>query len=99
MSPGLPSPITNVCPLEQVCADTRAICALPSATHVADCPPPLQCGICTADRRYACLNATTFAYCFGNPFPSPVTDNCPLGSFCDVMATPPAFCTLDSSVS
>lgn len=82
-----------------MCNDSSQICANASTTNVADCPTSASvCNTCSSDNRFACLNSTTFAYCFGGSIPSSMTGLCPTGQFCDLIAVAPGFCSTNIAV-
>lgn len=89
----------NVCPANNVCRDVSQVCGPPSATFVADCPAPApMCGTCSTDLRFACVNSTTFAFCFGTMNASQTYGNCPAGQFCDTTVAAPEFCSTNAGV-
>lgn len=81
------------CPQRTVCSDTSEICG----NSVADCSP-IPCYECTNDRRFACINATSFAYCFGNSIATSLISSCPSKQFCDPNAISPNFCSRNPDV-
>lgn len=83
------------CPPNSVCSDSSSICDSQSI-QPADCPP--TCGTCSSDNRFACVNATTFAFCFGTQTPSSVMSTCPANQFCDTTVTAPPFCSTNLNV-
>lgn len=83
------------CPPNSVCSDSSSICDSQSI-QPADCPP--TCGACSSDKRFACVNATTFAFCFGTQMPSSVMSTCPANQFCDTTVTAPPFCSTNLNV-
>lgn len=84
------------CPTNTACSDTADICASPSIQS-ADCPT--TCGTCSSDYRFACLNSTAYAPCFGTTTASSsYVTTCPSNQYCDITATAPAFCSSDSTV-
>lgn len=87
---------TYTCPSNTACSNTPDICASPSIIP-ADCPT--SCGTCSTDGRFACINSTTYALCFGSTTPSSsYTASCPTNQYCDITATAPSFCSTDSTV-
>lgn len=87
---------TVACPPNTACSDIAQIC---SSTSIAiDCAP--ACGICSPDGRFACVNATTYAPCFGAATPNTaITSACPSGLVCDITAAAPQFCSNRTNVS
>lgn len=81
------------CPHRTVCSDTSEICG----NSVADCSPT-PCYECSGDQRFACINATSFAYCFGNSIATSVISSCPSKQFCDPSAISPNFCSRNPDV-
>lgn len=87
---------TNVtCPSYTACSDTAEVCTSPSIAY--DCAP--TCGTCSTDGRFACLNSTAYALCFGGTTPSSsAIGTCATGMFCDITVTAPPFCSTNPAV-
>lgn len=92
---GAANGVTITCPSNTACSDTSEVCISPTISF--DCAP--VCGTCSPDGRFACLNSTTYALCFGAPTPNTsITSSCPPGLFCDVTVAAPQFCSNRSMV-
>lgn len=97
MSEGTISNTTLTCPGNTICANTPAICVNSTTSNLKpDCP---FCGVCNTEMTFACLNDTSFAYCFGTTTPSTEDmDVCPMGTYCSITAAVPNFCVSDPQV-
>lgn len=93
-SNGMPDGVNRTCPGTTGCSNSPEICASPETVPV-DCTP--TCGTCSSDGRFACMNSTVYALCFGSTTPSPnFMNTCPPNQYCDVTVTAPPFCSSDS---
>lgn len=100
LSPGVINPNeTRSCPRGEVCSSSANICGPPSLLLSPDCPSSgIPCGVCDDICRFACLNANTFAYCFGLTNYSSATGTCPTGTYCDLTVSAPQFCSSNAAV-
>lgn len=87
--------MTFTCPSLTACSNTPDICTSPSIA--VDCAP--ICGTCSVDGRFACINSTSFALCFGGATPSSIIGTCAANEFCDITVSAPPFCTTDATVN
>ncbi|CAD7083370.1 unnamed protein product [Hermetia illucens] len=86
---GVASGDTYTCPTDTICTEDVAICTSGDwFSDAAVCTP--QCGKCDRNNRVACLNETSFAFCFGETTPSTTIGSCPDGLVCSNSAT--SFC-------
>lgn len=84
------------CPPNTACSDVAQICS--NSSIAIDCAP--ACKICSSDGRFACVNSTNYAACFGAATPNTaITSACPSGLFCDITVAAPQFCSNRSNVS
>ncbi|GAB0099782.1 hypothetical protein DMENIID0001_156690 [Sergentomyia squamirostris] len=92
---GVPDADTLIeCPVGTFCTNSATTCDLGA---VPRCRP---CNTCSADGRFACLDGTTVAFCYGGPNPSADTYKCPVNTVCNINAAAPNFCSQnDGTVS
>lgn len=100
---GTPSNVLQTCPAGTVCTTAATVCQLSTIAAPACVTDQTEaggfCNVCSADQRFACINATAFSFCFGLTVPSTYAiQSCPSGQVCDILADAPNFCSSNLAV-